>query len=83
MKNTPKFYNKNGDLTGYSFACGYVQRKKCKGYYKEIYMEHNHFHIKSGKIGEKWDIWETFDNLTEARKFYNNLRFAQKAKCIN
>ena len=25
LNNTPKFYNKDGTLTAYSFACGYVE----------------------------------------------------------
>ena len=26
MDNDPKFYNKDGSLNAYSFACGYIQR---------------------------------------------------------
>ena len=26
MNNDPKFYNKDGSLNAYSFACGYIQR---------------------------------------------------------
>ena len=70
----PKFYNKDGSLTRYSFKCGYVQREEHEGEYKEMYMEYNHYHVKSGPIGAKWIIWECFDQeLTKARNFYKSI----------
>lgn len=70
----PKFFNTNGSLTAYSFACGYVEREENETHYKEIFMEHSHYHVKSGLMSHKWEVWETFDTLTEARRFYNKLR---------
>jgi hypothetical protein len=55
-----KFENKDGTLTAYAFACGYVQRK---GEYK--LFEDGCFHVQG--LG----IWQTFSTLTEARKALN------------
>lgn len=75
MSRPPKFKNKNGDLTPYAFSCGYVQREEYCGGYKEIYMEHQHYHVRSGPIGGKWVNWHTFDRseLTKARKCFNEI----------
>lgn len=73
----PKFYNKNGTLTRYGLACGYVEKKESvkTGNRKQLYMEHSHFHVTAGEKGEKNSIWEVFtgDELTKARKFYNSI----------
>ena len=58
------FYIKNGQLSFYGFACGYVEKSSTSESWKELYMEHSHFHVRQGKSGE----------LTKARKFYNNLK---------
>jgi hypothetical protein len=76
----PKFYNKDGTLTAYSFACGYIERKETYSGWKEIYMEYIHYHVRSGpKMAngqtQKWTTWECFDHeLTKARKFYRSIR---------
>jgi hypothetical protein len=71
------FYNKNGQLSRYGFACGYVEKKENEktGFRKTMYMEYNHFHIKVSESGFKAHIWETFESneLTKARKFYNSI----------
>lgn len=74
--NEPKFYNKNGDLTRYGFACGYIMREESKTIWKEIYKEHTVFHVRSGPINGKFEVWETFepDQLTKARKLYNSIK---------
>lgn len=73
---TLKFRNKNGDKSAYALLCGYVQRKEKNGKYKELFMEHNHFHVRSGIIGEPYSLWETFthDQLTLARKKLNQIK---------
>ena len=73
MRIEPKFYNKDGiTLTRYSLACGYVQRQVAHGRYRELYMEHEHFHVKSGTVADGYELWETFegDELKAARKCY-------------
>lgn len=72
----PLFYIKTGELTAYGYACGYVDREETETAWKEIYMEHQHYHVRSGPMGGKWTIWETFEHfrLTEARKLYRRIK---------
>ncbi len=72
----PIINNSRGKLTAYGFACGYQEEDKNKIHWKQMYMEHTHFHVRYGKIGKRWEIWETFDSdeLTKARKFYNSIK---------
>ena len=67
------FCNKNGDLSLYALCCGYVIRREYNGSYAELFMEHSHFHVKTGKIGECYKQWDTFNSneLTQARKRLN------------
>jgi hypothetical protein len=69
-------YNKDKKLSYYGLSCGYVERKENEKSWKEIYKEHNHFHVRKGKHNEKFEVWETFDNneLTKARKLFNSLK---------
>lgn len=84
---TSQFYNSNGTLTAYSFACGYVEKVDTDLLHKELYREHNCFHVRSlrnnsPQLASKFDgptshlfvIWETFETLTNARKFYNSIK---------
>jgi hypothetical protein len=70
-----KFTNKNGDLTSYAFACGYVQNFHGDNHYATIYMEHSHYHVQlfRHKPFERLN-WVTFeqDELTKARKLYHH-----------
>ena len=72
----PKFYNKDGQLSRYGLACGYVQKTEKNGKWKDMYMEHSHFHVRTGNDGEKFSVWEVFsgDELTKARKFYRSIK---------
>ncbi len=78
----PKFENKNGDLSAYSFLCGYVQREENDELYKDLFMEHRHFHVKAGKHGQKWSVWEVFerDELTKARALFNSIKLGEFKK---
>lgn len=71
-----EFYIKSGQLSYYGFCCGYVEKSSTKTSWKELYMEHSHFHVRQGKTNEGFSIWKTFENneLTKARKFYNSLK---------
>lgn len=71
---TNNFYLPNGDLTAYSFACGYVQKEDTNNKWKKIFMEHGAYHVMAGNDGEKWRIWDTFDKLTDARKRYRSIK---------
>lgn len=69
-------YNKNGTISAYGFACGYVEKQKTNKEYKDMFCEHNHIHVISGVNGQMAHIRECFDagELTKARKFYNGIK---------
>lgn len=72
-----KFYNKNGDLSFYSFCCGYVQRKEKKNMRKELFMEHETFHVKAYRVNGDFietTVWDSFSSLTEAREKYKSFK---------
>lgn len=72
-----KFFNKNGDLSPYSFYCGYVQSREKRNIRKELFMEHSTFHVKVYRLdGDFREIiaWNSFDSLTEARKNYKSFK---------
>lgn len=65
---SPRFFNKDGTLTQYSFNCGYVE------YYGD--WLHNNgvrlyadgcYHVRGIKNDER--IWEVFEYVKDARKF--------------
>jgi len=67
-----KLTTKNGKLTGYAFACGYVESKeKDDDNRLTLSKEHGAFHIR-GFLGGV-HIWECPDNLTEGRKMICSL----------
>ncbi len=67
-----EIYNKNGQLSAYGLACGYVEKEKTETQWKELYFEHNTIHVRAGKIGGAYEVWENFmpNELTKARAFY-------------
>ena len=65
-----EFYLKNGDLTVYGLHCGYVQRKKVDNKYVTLFHEHSTYHVQGGTSDQARSFWESFDTLSEARKFY-------------
>lgn len=72
-----KFYNKNGELSLYSFCCGYVQREEKKNMKKELFMEHSTFHVKVYRLNDcsvDAIVWNSFHSLTEARKNYKSFK---------
>lgn len=79
--------NKNGTLSDYGFTCGYVQFVENLTTHKELYKEHNTYHVRSlynnspelntqfdGSTSHKYIIWESFQSLTKARSFYNSIK---------
>lgn len=63
----PKFKNKNGTLTRYSFMCGYLE-VYVKGEDRVVISkEPNDYHVK-GFHNEK-HIWEIFEKVKDARRF--------------
>lgn len=68
-----KFRNKNGELTQYSLACGYIFRIDDNKKSLTLWKEHSVFHVR---LTNRKDItksfWKVFDNdqLTLAKKLY-------------
>lgn len=60
-----KIHDKRGRLTGYGFACGYVETLRGV----RIWMEHGVYHILRGEPGE----WRCANTLKEARKIRSSL----------
>jgi hypothetical protein len=74
VKEKPKIYNKSGELSEYGFTCGYVQSRRSEHKWKKMFMEHSHFHVMSGKTNETYEIWDTFEYLSDARKYYKSIK---------
>lgn len=70
LKYGAKFYNKDGTLTRYSLACGYIEFYSGAHSADYIRLElDGTYHIK-GSIGCDRRIWEVTDSLTTARKLF-------------
>lgn len=67
LNQDPIFYNKDGSLTKYALACGYVQKKGNR----QLYQEHTCYHVVV-EIEGKF-LRESTYSLTEARKAYRKL----------
>ena len=63
-----QFETKNGQLTDYALSCGYMQTFEAMDEKLCLYKEHNTYHVKMTSLTSK--VWECFDTLTEARRFY-------------
>lgn len=64
------FNNKNGSLTKYAFLCGYIEQKETMLNRLSLSLD-GVYHVK-GFVNNK-RIWETFEKLTDARKFYKSV----------
>ena len=65
----PKFVNKDGTLTAYSLACGYVQALE-DGW--ELFQD-GCYHLRRSS-----EEWLTFSSLTKARQTYKTIRRESK-----
>lgn len=66
----PKFRNADGTLTGYAFACGYVEiyGEKTADPSATVSREPNGFHVKGfNRAGAHF--WEIFPTAREARRY--------------
>ena len=68
------FFCKNGSLTSYALHCGYIERSESLTKYKKLYIENGCINVKSGTIESPLLIWECFDKLKDAKKFYNSIK---------
>jgi len=74
-----KLKTKNGKLTAYAFACGYVQEKEKNGIMLRLWHEGGPlYHVRAHDFNKHSRLfWESFERLTDARAFYQ-----QKARSI-
>lgn len=75
-KNNPhkeKFYTKNGWLSPYAMACGYIECMEIADNIR-LTLERDSacYHVKAS--GRHIRIWESFDTLTQARQYFTKLR---------
>lgn len=68
----PKFRTTRGRLTSYAFACGYIEQKENENVRTELYKD-GCYHVRQFDKSYNRRLWECFDGLQEARKFYNSL----------
>lgn len=72
----PRFYTKQGWLTPYALACGYVEQKKYGTVTITLSMPSpgaGLYHVKAYDHGEYRNrFWEVFRSLTEARRYYKH-----------
>lgn len=77
MIKQPSFKNKDGSLTHYALACGLVEETvvKTETIDKRVRLHKDAiFQVQAYDFNKHERIcWESFDNLTEARKFYNKI----------
>ena len=66
-----QLHNKSGTLTRYGFACGYLERKEKNDNRITLGLDCI-YHVKGFINGSR--VWECFDKLTDARKFYNSVK---------
>ena len=78
---------KNGKVSAYGFGCGYKEGIETATLYKELYMEHGVYHVRStvhntpslntkfnGQTSHLFTIWESFYKVSEARALYNKIK---------
>jgi hypothetical protein len=65
-----KFNNKNGSLTRYALACGYLEQKIKEDNRVSLGLD-GVYHVKGMINGTR--VWECFDKLTDARSFYKSI----------
>lgn len=68
--------NKDGQLSQYAFACGYIQREETETQWLDLYHDGACYHVKyyNFETGEKsWDCF-AMGELTQARKHWHKLK---------
>lgn len=74
--STPKFHNKNGTLTAYAFACGYIEKRTLAtdGGEATLYRDGACWHVQARDDARGRFLWECFDTLTPARAFFRKVQ---------
>lgn len=70
--NDSKFKTKTGRLTLYSFACGYIERKRTRDDIETtMWMEHGTFEVRQYDHTKNERVfWQGFESLRQARNCF-------------
>ena len=67
----PRFYTKDGWLTPYALACGYVEQKDYGLIRITLFQDGGCYHVRAYDHDQKIRrFWEVFRTLTAARRYY-------------
>jgi hypothetical protein len=61
-------------LTAYKLACGTVQRVSNDTVSLALWYEHSRYHVRAHSVLSGRLLWQSFQTLTEARKFFTEKR---------
>lgn len=78
----PQFYNKAGQLTRYSLACGYIEAYESDSQRVTLWLEHNAWHVRAHDYLRGRLFWQSPATLTEARRLYSRTRTTIKRNGI-
>lgn len=72
---SPRFHTKDGWLTAYGLACGYIEDRVCPTGRVRMHMEHGVYHVRKFTRDNKRIAWEVRRSLRLARsEFRKQLR---------
>jgi hypothetical protein len=78
------FYTKDGWLTSYGFACGYIEKIKFLGQVGEMYLEHGVYTVSwFDHLHEKSIYFFQTEKLTDARREYKRIKKEIESLCSN
>ena len=69
-----KFRTTRNRLTAYSFACGYIETRVSGSIETRFWHEGACYHVRQFDYSKGYAVpvfWESFDTITEARKFFD------------
>ena len=73
QKRDPKFNNKDGSLTVYALACGYIEQHDIKENDCRVTLwgECGQYHVRAHQFNGGGRLaWESFHSIKDAREFY-------------
>lgn len=76
-----EIYTKNGQLSAYGYACGYITSFTEGEKRKELYRESGQYHVRYTdgtpvpNANHKFKIWDTYPTLKETHTNYHKIKF--------
>jgi hypothetical protein len=68
---TDKFKTKQGYLTPYALACGYIEQTEIEGKRVTLWADGGAYHVRNHDFNSHSRVfWKTYERLTNARKAY-------------